>query len=95
MELLKRRGKFQAEDFNRLKLTKKINLEEVKTNWLKLLETAEIFITERPPDELGALYYHLKTRKFFAPSQGDSQGKTYQLHFGGPGGVLPRVVEKS
>jgi hypothetical protein len=94
LELLKRRGKYRAEDFDRLMLTKKINLKELKSTWLAALEAAETFISERPPSEMGCLYYSPSKKIFIAPKKTQTRpsAKTYALHFGRPGGVLPQFL---
>jgi hypothetical protein len=57
LELLRRRGKYQPQDFSRLMLKEEISLPELKEEWLALLEQAEAFISMRPPSEMGCLYY--------------------------------------
>jgi hypothetical protein len=93
LELLKRRGRFQQEDFARLNLVKPVNLVDLKTKWLKIMDDAEQFIQGRPANELGCLYYNKKEKKFFAP-HGEDQS-SYDCHYGRPGGVLPQVEQKS
>ncbi|MCB0309559.1 MAG: hypothetical protein KDD48_09320 [Bdellovibrionales bacterium] len=88
LELLKRRGKYRPEDFTKLKLLKPVNIQNMKSEWLSLLDKAESFIENRSPDEIGCLYYSRKQKIFFAPSPGDSK-KTYVLHYGRKGGILP------
>ena len=91
LDLLKRRGKYQERDFERLKLKQKINLKELKIEWLKMLEEAENFIHSRPHDELGCLYYSKTKQCFFAPS---SKQEKYYIHFGKPSGILPQIVDE-
>ncbi len=87
LELLKRRGKYREEDFQRLRLTFTPSLPELKETWLDALEGAEKFIRSRPVDEVGCLYFSPKTKDFFAPSPSDE----CTPHYGRPGGVLPRI----
>ncbi len=87
--LLKRRGTHRPEDFARLRLTKKLDLTEMKTDWLEALASAEAFISERPPSEAGCLYHSPSTKGFYAPSRADVPGTDYAPHFGQLGGVLP------
>lgn len=89
LELLRRRGKYQESDFKRLKLNQPIDLKQLKTDWLKILETAENFINSRPGTELGALYYSKEKQDFIAPGPSD---KNYQVHYGQPGGILPKIL---
>jgi len=95
LELLKRRGRFRAEDFSRLQLKKPVDLEDLKARWLTAIEDAESFIGSRPPDELGCLYYSERECDFIAPKLSDEKTKDYQLHYGRPGGVLPQVITES
>lgn len=92
LEILRRRGKYQPEDFRRLHLTAPVDLPSLKTRWLAALDDAEAFVRRRPPDEAGCLYYSKRLERFVAPGpEGDAD---VVPHFGRPGGVLPRVVEE-
>lgn len=90
LELLRRRGKYQPGDFERLDLAQPVDLRAMKIEWLGLLDHARAFIASRPPDEMGCLYYDPRTERFVEPS-GDPVD--VQPHFGRPGGVLPRLLE--
>lgn len=87
LELVKRRGRYRAEDFADLRLTKPVDLPELKKSWLAALDSAEAFIRERLSTEAGCLYYSPKERKFVLPAP----GRPALPHFGRPGGVLPRL----
>ncbi|NDC37767.1 MAG: hypothetical protein EBZ48_06910 [Proteobacteria bacterium] len=87
LELIKRRGKYQQADFERLMLTKKVELAALKTAWLSALERAEEFIRSRPAPEAGCLYYDCKMKRFVAPSAPLAAGIV--PHYGRPGGVIP------
>lgn len=89
LDLLRRRGKFQQEDFNRLKLKQQVDLTTLKTKWMRVLDEAQEFINQRPPKEIGCLYYSKIEKKFFAPQQDNHD---YITHYGQPGGVLPNVI---
>jgi hypothetical protein len=91
LELLRRRGKIRPEDLLRLHLKEKIDLESIKQQWLLALSDAEKFVKERPPEEVGCLYYSKSKQTFFTPKINDKKGKDYELHFGRPGGVLPLI----
>ena len=88
LELLRRRGVYRSEDFARLHLTEPVDLVALKTAWRTALDDAERFITSRPPEEIGCLYYSKESQSFVEP-----QGTADEAlpHFGRPGGVLPRV----
>jgi hypothetical protein len=63
---------------------------------LSALTDAEAFVHARPADEFGCLYWSTRETRFLVPASGESlteQGIT--LHFGRPGGVLPRVADAS
>lgn len=91
VELLKRRGRYRPEDFARLRLTRPVNLIDLKTRWLTALEEAERFVRSRPPEEHGCLYWDSNRSDFVTPS--GELGPGVVPHFGRPGGVLPRVLE--
>lgn len=90
LELLKRRGRFQPEDFQRLHLTRPPNLQELRAEWSAALESAQSFILARPSEEMGALYYDTECCHFVAP--GPDAPESVVCHFGAPGGVIPRVI---
>ncbi len=89
LELLRRRGKIHPEDLKRLHLTEPLDVRQLKKDWLEALESAETFVRNCPPEEVGCLYYDPKLQRFTDPNLGD--GAAVVPHFGRPGGVLPRV----
>jgi len=91
LELLKRRGKYRAEDFRKLLLAEPVDLHSLKQRWLEALETADEFIRRRPPEEIGCLYYSTAEQRFVAPESGESVEnlRDIKAHYGGPGGVMP------
>jgi hypothetical protein len=89
LDLLKRRGKYHAEDFARLRLSVAPDLVALKQQWLTALEQAQSFISARPPDELGCLYYSPELREFVRDV--DSESDKVVPHYGRPGDVLPTV----
>ena len=90
LEQLKRSGRFRPEDIARLDLARPFDLERAKQRWLAALADAEAFVAERPPDELGCLYYAPARERFEAPSSDqDLAAQGLLVHFGRPGGVLP------
>jgi hypothetical protein len=92
-EILRRRGKYHAEDFARLRLTGPIDLGALKTRWLTALADADAFIRSRPPEEIGCLYYSPGLERFVAPGRTGAEDAV--PHYGRPGGVLPRVLDES
>ncbi len=92
LELLKRRGKYHPEDFDRLRLTEPFDLVRVKGEWLGALGEAESFARSRPADEMGCLYYSHREGRFVMPPAGELDTTGIAPHFGTPGGVLPRVA---
>lgn len=91
LELVRRRGRFQPADFERLRLAAPVDLADLKTKWLGALDEAERFARSRPPAELGCLYYSPALRRFVTP-HGKGPPKVV-LHFGRPGGVLPEIYD--
>lgn len=89
LELLRRRGKYQPVDFERLSLTEPVKPTALKEKWLEALADAEKFIQNRPPEELGCLYYSPSKPGFILP--GSRTPKDAVIHFGKPGGVLPEL----
>lgn len=91
LEILRRRGRYHAEDFARLKLAHPIDLPALKQEWLAALADAESFVRSRPPSEMGCLYYSPGLERFVTP---DASGSADAVpHYGRPGGVLPRMVD--
>jgi len=89
LELLKRRGRYRPEDFERLQLVEPFDLVRAKGAWLAALEDAEVFARHRPPEEAGCLYYSAPKQGFVRP---DPETPGTSPHYGAPGGVLPRVA---
>ncbi len=53
-------------------------------------DSVEAFVSSRPAEEIGCLYYSPTRRTFVDPGQAQDA----LPHFGRPGGVLPRIDEK-
>jgi hypothetical protein len=87
LSLLRRKGKYHAEDFERLMLSEKPDLQALKRAWLAALDEAETFIRSRPEDEIGCLYYSRDRQRFVAIVD-----EATTPHYGRPGGVLPRIA---
>ena len=93
LELLKRRGRYRPEEFARLDLAEPFDLVAAKRTWLAALADAESFITSRPPDEIGCLYWSDGQGTFVMPTPDEVSSGGAVRHFGAPGGVLPRVSD--
>jgi hypothetical protein len=89
LDLLRRRGMYRPEDFERLRLSRPVDLRALKIEWREALEQADTFIRSRPPGEVGCLYYSRKVDGFVAPDPADPGDAL--PHYGRPGGVLPAV----
>lgn len=87
LELLRRRGKYHQEDMDRLNLTEKVDLVELKKTWISALDDAQAFIERCSPADLGCLFYSKAKGGFIQPAEGED----VQRHFGAPGGVLPKI----
>jgi hypothetical protein len=64
----------------------------MKEEWHRALGETEEFVSTRPPEEIGCLYYSTKRRTFLAPT---ADTKDVVPHYGRPCGVLPRILESS
>lgn len=94
LELLNRRGRPRPEAVARLQMAAAFDLPGARAAWQEALADAERFCRERPPQELGCLYYHGDTQRFVVPAAGASLADQGIVpHFGALGGVLPRVAE--
>ena len=94
LELLKRHGRYRPNDFTRLQLAQPFDLASAKREWLEALEAAETFARQRPPDESGCLYYSARYGRFVLPQpKAGLEDQGLVLHFGAPGGVLPRITD--
>jgi hypothetical protein len=94
MELLKRHGRYRPEDFGRLQLVAPFDLQRARTTWLAALTDAEQFVRERPAEELGCLYYSFDQSQFVVPrSDAPLAEQRIAVHFGAPGGVVPRSAD--
>jgi hypothetical protein len=96
LELLKRRGKYQPEDFKRLRLSEEVDLQDLKARWLEALARAESFIDSQDPTEIGCLFYDQSREQFVVPTpEQRTDEATVVPHFGRPGGVLPAIRVES
>ena len=91
LDLLKRRGRYRPEDFERLHLAEPVDLSALKSTWLRALDGADAFVRSRPPEEAGCLYYSMSTGEFVADFDASESGADVRTHYARPGGVLPRV----
>lgn len=92
LDLIKRRGKYRAEDFERLQLNQKIDLNLIKTDWLKMLKDAEDLLAALPEDEVGCLYYSQQEKKFVTPPS-KKRSKEIVPHYGQLKGILPQLIK--
>ena len=77
-----------------MNLAEPFDLQTAKKTWTEALKLAALFARERPPEELGCLYYSVEEDRFTLPEPGASlEAQGLALHFGTPGGVIPRVAE--
>ncbi len=89
LSMLRRRGKYQKEDFARLMLREAPDLQNLKQEWLAALDEADAFISSRNSDEMGCLYFSISSHEFVSDFEvGDPDVKP---HYGRPGGVSPQV----
>lgn len=94
LELLKRRGRYRPEDFDRLHLVAPFDFPAARATWHAALEAAEEFVRARPADEVGCLYYSSSAGRFVEPSARQPTGDAgIVAHFGAPGGVVPRMAD--
>lgn len=91
LDFLRRRGRVRTEDLARLHLAAPINLQTLKSQWHEALNTVEPFVSSRPAEEIGCLYYSASRQAFVDPSEANDA----QPHFGRPAGVLPRIDERA
>ena len=94
LELLKRRGRPRPEEVARLDLAEQFDPAAAKETWRAALEQADAFARSRPADEAGCLYYSESRRAFVLPEDDvPLEDQAVSLHWGRPGGILPRPVE--
>jgi len=96
LELLRRHGRYRAEELARLRLTRPLDLDEARATWLAALEETDGFVRSRPPEEYGCLYYSHAEQRFVIP-RGDVSLAEQAIvpHFAAPHGVLPRIPDES
>ena len=89
LEIIQRRGRYQPADFLRLHLTEHVDLVANKKIWLQALDECSKFISNRPMNEAGCLYYSPHLHKFVMPTEDEAAIP----HFGTPGGVIPVFLQ--
>lgn len=93
LELLQRRGRVRQEELDRLHLVAPLDAVVMRDAWREILLDTGAFIASRPPNELGCLYYHRATKQFVMPdAQRTLEAQDVALHYGAPGGVIPRIA---
>lgn len=91
LELLQRRGKYQIEDFKRLHLNITIDLPQLKSKWVNIVQEAKSIIDRLPITDVGCIYWSINEQKIVCPPPGfDSQ--SFRPIFGKLGGVLPKFT---
>jgi len=88
LDLARRRGRYRPEDFDRLHLAAPVDPVDLKARWQKALDDADVFIRQRPPAEVGCLYWSPSLQRFIAPADHQTDAVP---HFGRPGGILPAM----
>jgi hypothetical protein len=88
VEMLARKGRYRAEDFQGLGLAAEPDLADLKRTWLGAIADARRLVRELPPEDLGCLYWNPATEKFETPTSGVAG---LLRHFGCTGGVLPMI----
>lgn len=91
LEMLRRRGRVQPAELERLDLTAPMDARQIKADWTAALQEADEFVRGRPPGEVGCLYFSRTANRFVNPNS--AQLEDAVPHFGRPGGVLPRLLE--
>lgn len=95
LEMLKRRGRVRPEEVARLDLARPFDLREAREAWRAALEAAERFARLRPAEEAGCLYFSAEEGRFTVPDpDAPLADQDLTIHWGRPGGVLPRAVEE-
>ncbi|MBE0566790.1 MAG: hypothetical protein IH621_12565 [Krumholzibacteria bacterium] len=92
LEMLRRRGRVRPEDLRRLELAGDLDVTQLKADWDAALQAAEAFVRSRPAAEAGCLYWSPSAKVFVLPTA--EGGGEAAPHFGRPGGVVPRVLER-
>jgi hypothetical protein len=83
---LRAKGRITHHELDALALVEPTDPPTIKRSWLAALGAAERFIAERPPDEMGCLYFDPSSQRFVQPTKGDEVSP----HYGRPGGILPQ-----
>lgn len=95
VELLQRRGHVRQEELDRLQLAAPLSAITLREQWQEALASTREFVSARPPAELGCLYLHRPTARFVVPASDRSlEEQDIALHFGAPGGVVPRIASQ-
>jgi hypothetical protein len=90
LELLRRKGKYQASDFKPLKLNFEINLQHLKQQWLSAIDRTFDALQYLPTSEVGCLYYDTTKRLFVVPDR--KIPPSIVPHFATKGGILPKIL---
>jgi len=88
VEMLARKGKYQAADFLPLKLAAQPDLLRLKREWINAIADARLLVQRLPPIDAGCLYLDPERKKFVTP--GADLDRLIR-HHGSKGGVIPMI----
>jgi len=87
-----RGNRFEPQELAEVRLSKPVDLQELKKGWLEALAESRDLISQLPPAEIGCFYLDSKGK----PVKPDPKSAGFQKltrHFGSLKGAWPRIVE--
>lgn len=88
LDRLRRKRSPRTEELERLHLTAPIDPVELKEQWLEALDDAQRFVSSRPANEIGCLYWDTESNR--ATSE-DVEEPHVIPHYGQTFGILPTI----
>ena len=90
LDMANRHTRYQQSDLETANLTRPVDLQTLKMNWVDARERAEKLCVELPREELGCLYLD-QDRKPVTPDPSSEHFPSLIRHFGSPRGSWPVI----
>jgi hypothetical protein len=91
LDWISRSGLHNPEEIKQVALSARLDLRQIKRDWLNICEETKQFISKLPPQEMGCLYLD-RLNKPVCPDPHHADFATLKRHFGSVKGAWPQIV---
>lgn len=93
VQLARRNSKYRAEQFSEVRLSRPVDLQALKRQFLAAADAADALFTRLPPEDLGCFYLDGSGTPV-APDPSTPDFARLRRHFGSLKGAWPRIVDE-